>query len=316
MPAVPTQRKAAPSAEQKFAIAAEAEPTAVSGSVAEAEQPAMEPAAVDHAAVAAEVQTGPAAADMPPTAEEATLLLAAANERLLPVDDVGGLDVVEGDPIPIYPTSVPPSQTLRYDLQRGMLSGTGEMSWRRDPPERPGATYELQLQAKIGGLTIVTQISKGGFDKAGLAPIRFTDQRLRGSVRAANFQRQRRLITFSGPSVEYPLVRGVQDRLSWMVQVPAILAANPQLASPGRRITMYVIGARGDAAIWDFKYESKERISTEAGEVQALKFSRQPRKPFDTLAEVWLDPAHQYMPLRARIGNPEDGAMLELKRID
>lgn len=217
--------------------------------------------------------------------------------------------------VPTYSTAPAPSQRLRYNLQRGMLSGTAELNWRRDPVAQPDARYELQLVAKVGGFSIMTQVSTGGVDKTGLAPVRFTDQRLRGSVRAANFQRQKGIISFSGPSVEFPWQAGVQDRLSWMLQLPAILAANPQLARPGQQVSLYVIGARGDASVWVFRCEAAERVSTDGGPVGTVKFIREPRKEHDTLAEVWLDPARQYLPLRARIGNPDDGAMLELLRV-
>ncbi|WP_418317587.1 DUF3108 domain-containing protein [Piscinibacter sakaiensis] len=281
-----------------------------------AEPPLMQPADEEVAAPAAAEPPLPPAepllvAEAAPPADEPLQLAALGNEPPLPLDDVIGLDMADGDPIPIYSTRFPPSQTLRYDLQRGVVSGTGELNWRHD-----GTAYELQLLARISGLTILTQLSKGGFDKAGLAPVRFTDQRLRSAARAANFQRKRQLITFSGPSTEYPMVRGVQDRLSWMMQVPAILAANPRLASAGQKITLYVVGARGDASVWDFRFEGSERLATRSGEVQTVKFSRQPRKEFDTKAEVWLDPARDFLPLRARLGNPEEGAMLELRRID
>ena len=41
---------------------------------------------------------------------------------------------------------------------------------------------------------------------------------------------------------------------------------------------------------------------------------REPRRPHDTQAEVWLDPTRHHLPVRARIGNPPDGDMLELIR--
>ncbi|MEO8278949.1 MAG: DUF3108 domain-containing protein [Ideonella sp.] len=245
----------------------------------------------------------------------ATRLLArndASGAAVSPPDVAGEAD---GVTVPTYSTAPAPSQVLRYKMQRGLLSGTSELSWRHDPVAQPGARYELQLLAKIGGISVMTQVSSGGFDKAGLAPLRFTDQRLRGSVRAANFQRQRGVISFSGPSVEFPLVAGAQDRLSWMMQLPAILAGNPRLATPGQEVTLYVVGARGDASVWVFRSEAVERVAIDGGAVNAVKLIREPRKEHDTLAEVWLDPARHFVPVRARIGSPEDGPMLELLRI-
>ena len=57
-----------------------------------------------------------------------------------------------------------------------------------------------------------------------------------------------------------------------------------------------MVGARGDAAVWVFRFIGRERLTTDAGPVDAVKFIREPRKPHDTQAEVWLDPARHYLP--------------------
>lgn len=219
-----------------------------------------------------------------------------------------------GAPLPVYATRFPPSQTLTYRLQRGLLGGSAVLTWSQSELGEPGAHYQLQLLARAAGLNVLTQVSQGGFDAAGLAPRRFTDERLRGPARAANLIRERGLISFSGPSIEYGWVPGVQDRLSWMIQLPAIVDAKPQLAAEGQRITLAVIGARGDAAVWVFRFVGSEPVDTPAGRVQALKFIREPRKPHDTQAEVWLDPLRHHLPARARMGNPPDGEVFELVR--
>ena len=59
--------------------------------------------------------------------------------------------------------------------------------------------------------------------------MRFTDTRIRRATVAANFQREAGVngggkISFSGSAQELPLVPGVQDRVSWMVQLAAIVA--------------------------------------------------------------------------------------------
>ncbi|MDE2629314.1 MAG: hypothetical protein KGL99_19390, partial [Burkholderiales bacterium] len=127
--------------------------------------------------------------------------------------------------IPHYRTRLPPPITLRYEMHRGFLRGTGDLVWR---PQ--GEHYELRFDGRVAGLAVLTQVSSGGFDAAGVAPERFTDQRLRRGTTAANFQRAAGKITFSGPATEFVLRDGAQDRLSWMVQLAAIVAAEPHLA--------------------------------------------------------------------------------------
>lgn len=242
-------------------------------------------------------------------APDSTAAAAAATPVASPAGLGDGLEAA-----PVYATRLAPPQELAYTVRRGLATGHATLSWRVEGPSQPGTAYVLEFVARVGGIAAMTQSSRGEVDAHGLAPQRFTDRRLRSGTQAANFQRERGLIGFSGPSLEHPLWPGVQDRLSWMLQLPAIVEASPALATPGRDITLAVVGARGDAAVWVFRFEGVDTVATAAGEVLALRFVRLPRKPHDTQAEVWLDPAHHHLPVRVRLGNPPDGEVLELLR--
>lgn len=214
--------------------------------------------------------------------------------------------------IPHYRTQLPPAALLRYEMQRGVLRGTGDLSWR---PQ--GDRYELKLEAKVSGLAVLTQVSSGGFDAAGIAPLRFTDQRLRRGTTAANFQRAADKISYSGAPDEFALRAGAQDRLSWMMQLAAIVAAEPQLATPGAKVVMYVTGSRGDAGVWSFRCIGPEAVAARGGTIDAIKFMREPREPYDTTVQVWLDPAQHDLPVRAtqKSGPNDEGYELRLLEI-
>ncbi|MEQ1684234.1 MAG: DUF3108 domain-containing protein [Burkholderiaceae bacterium] len=220
---------------------------------------------------------------------------------------------VTEDSIPHYRTRPPPAVTLRYDLQRGQLHGQGELQWRPGPEG-----YELRLEGRIAGLAVLTQISRGGFDESGLAPLRFTDRRVRRPLAAANFQREAGKITFSGPQTEYPLHAGAQDRLSWMIQLGAIVAAEPGLGVAGAKVVLFVSGAHGDAGAWAFRCIGSEAVESRAGSVATIRFKREPRGPYDTTVEVWLDPQRHHLPVRAtlRAGPNDDGLDLRLLDMD
>lgn len=216
----------------------------------------------------------------------------------------------EGD-VPVYRTQLPPSMRLQYALQRGALAGSGELQWQLADGE-----YQLSLEGRLAGLAglaVMRQVSRGRIDEAGLAPQRFTDQRLRGGVQAANFQRDKGKVTFSGPSTEYPLLPGTQDRLSWMLQLAAIAAAEPARLAAGGKVILYVVGARGDADVWVFRFVDFETIETPLGPVRAAKFSRDARRLYDTDVDAWLDPTRDHLPVKARLGTSPDGEVLELQ---
>ena len=217
--------------------------------------------------------------------------------------------MAEDEEIPHYRTRLPPPGTLRYEVSRGLLRGTGELAWRPQSDR-----YELTLDFKLSGLTVLSQTSTGGFDAAGLAPIRFADQRLRRGMVAANFQRAADKITYSGSRREFALRAGSQDRLSWMIQLAAIVAAEPQRARPGGKVLMYVTGANGDASVWVFRCIGLEPIEARGGPVDAIKFVREPREANDTSVQVWLDPKQHDLPVRAtqKSGPGDDGFELRL----
>ena len=231
-------------------------------------------------------------------------VLVAAALPAQPAPEPTALASPAADELPLYRTRMPPAITLHYEMRRGALSGTGELQWR---PTSGG--YEARLQGRMAGFNILTWASQGGFDAAGIAPVRYTDQRRNKAALAANFQREAGKISFSGDATEYPLLQGSQDRLSWMIQIAAIASADPKRLAPGARVAMYVVGARGDADVWWFQVRGPETVATGETHVPAIKLIREPRKPHDTRVEVWLAPSLHHLPVRARLSG--DGSALE-----
>jgi hypothetical protein len=232
-----------------------------------------------------------------------------------PVANAAPVPPADEEPVPTYRTVTPPAVMLHYELLRGTLRGTGDLAWRPKADR-----YELRLDAKVSGLSVLTQISTGAFDDGGIAPARYTDQRIRKSMTAANFQRGLPSggdkITFSGSSAVFPLHAGAQDRLSWMVQLAAIVSAEPQLAQPGAKIVLFVAGANGDASVWVFKCLGPEIVDSRTGPVEAFKFMREPRELYDTAIQVWLDPKQHDLPIRATQKSGPNDEGYELRLID
>lgn len=194
---------------------------------------------------------------------------------------------------PTYRTLLPGPATLRYELRRGVIRGTGEIRWRPAP-----GRYLLQFEAKLAGISLLAQSSQGDLDAHGLAPVRFIDQRARKSARAVNFSRDTGTISFSGSTARWPLLAGSQDRLSWMIQLGGIVAADPALATSGR-IAMVLVSARGEAAVRRARFAGRENAETAGASVPALKFVVDGHSAHDGSFEIWLDPARGYLPARA-----------------
>lgn len=212
----------------------------------------------------------------------------------------------------MYATQLPPATVLRYESRRGLASGTAELAWQRSSDG-----YRLSLQGQALGAPFIGWASEGAVDAAGVAPLRHAESRRGREVRAVNFQRDSGRVTFSGPATEYPLVAGMQDRLSWLVQLPAVLQANPALGQPGEQVHLAVVGTRGDAEVWTFTVQGHGPLALPVGAVaDAVHLVREPRRPYDTQVQVWLDPARQHLPVQAWLRVRATGEGTELRLLE
>ncbi|MCE9659690.1 MAG: DUF3108 domain-containing protein [Burkholderiales bacterium] len=274
-PAEPTSVAASPPTEAAVATSIAMEPSTLAAAERETPEAGSEPGMMTVALAA-------------PRAEPATFLT--SGER----------------PPPVYRTLLPGPATLGYELRRGPFRGAGEIRWRP-----AGDRYALQFDVRLAGIALLSQSSQGELGAHGLAPVRFVDQRPRKSARAANFSRDSGAITFSGSSNRWPLFAGTQDRLSWMIQLGGIVAADPALATGGR-ISMVLVSARGEAAVRTARFAGRENAETASGSVAALKFVVDGHSAYDGSFEIWLDPARAYLPARAISRNGSGDAEFEL----
>lgn len=205
------------------------------------------------------------------------------------------------DTLPVYPTRLPAAVSLEYGLSYGMMSGSGRLTWQ--PPL--AGRYRIQLVGRALGLQLIEWTSEGGVDAAGLAPWRFTEKRIGRDAQVAEFRREAGRIHYPArPDRDVPLPAGAQDRLSWLVQLPAILRADPRLQRPGQRIALFVSGARGDAERWEFE------IRDAGGGL--LHVRRLPPPGAEVQGEAWLAPGEDLLPVRVRLA--KDGDVLEMRR--
>lgn len=212
--------------------------------------------------------------------------------------------------IPLYATRIPPAATLNYRLRRGTLQGQAELRWQR-ADER----YEAQLLARVAGAPLFRLSSEGGLDARGLAPERFTDQRARRGTRAISFQRESGRVSFSAVPAVLELGQGMQDRLSWIVQLAAVASVNPERLAAGGEIVLMIVGMRGETVPWRFVSLG----AVEAGDANTpppIHLQRLAASTYDTSVDVWLDPQPPHWPVRAQWRNGPTDVGLELWRIE
>lgn len=211
----------------------------------------------------------------------------------------------------------PPNARLEFEalrVQRGQsTAGSGFLSWKSN-----GGEYELQIESSVLGLAIFTQQSLGALDTMGLAPERFSDKRINRSEQATHFRRAQGVVQFSNNKPEAPLLPGMQDRLSVLLQLAGIIGGDPGRYEVVNRIAVPVVGL-DFAEIWELNLEKALDITVPAANMRAIKLVRKPRNEFDQLLEVWLAPQMGYLPIRIRQSdqlNPEANFTdLSLKRL-
>jgi hypothetical protein len=261
---------------------------------------------------AAPLVVAPPRPAVPPAPPATAVELVASPAPASTVGEEGNVDV-QPPPVeaPVYATRLAPPATLHYALRRGTASGQAVLRWSVD-----GGRYALSLQGHLPAAPKVGWASQGAIDAHGIAPDRYTESRRGRELRAANFQRDRARITFSGPQLEYPLPPGAQDRISWMLQLGAILAADAGLEAAGRQVLLFVAGSRGDAEVWTFVAQGPETVDLPgAGSLQTVLLRREARGPYDTQVEVWLDPARHHLPVRVDLTQRGDRTQFVLEQL-
>ena len=178
-----------------------------------------------------------------------------------------------------------------YRAERGAGVGEAVLRWRV-----ASTGYELGLQASVAGRSVVDWLSRGSLSEQGLQPQRMVERQREREVQAVNFQRDKGLISFSGPSRTAPLLPGAQDRLSWVIQLAAISRARGGL-QPGEVLRLQVAGPRGDVDEWRFTVQPVDERLLNGRRVGLTHLLREPQRPYDLRVQLWLAPTMDHLPV-------------------
>lgn len=225
---------------------------------------------------------------------------AAVEDPVLPTERVDGTDLAaELGETGVLHGGLPARATYVY-LTTGseykVLTGETSIAWSLADDGR----YAARLATVALGITALELKSTGQVRRFGLAPERFTQKRIRRSEEAANFDWNKRRVTFSTRSFERELREGIQDRLSFQFQLMALAQRLPERFHAGAAVEFPVAGPDG-VDVYAFLVGDEETIATELGEFVARKIER-PRSVggADSRIEVWLAPALQWLPVKLR----------------
>jgi hypothetical protein len=212
---------------------------------------------------------------------------------------------------PAVPNKVPESVVLNYELQATARGATNVaeavLEFKQD-----GRQYDAKLVFRKFGFTLRTDHSEGVLGAGGLEPRRYS-QKTR-SEQAAHFEVDKGKITFSNNRPDAVLLPGAQDRLSVLLQLSALLAADPDRYPVGGQLQFQVVNAdRADP--WVFRVESQENLELPGATVPALKLHRIPQGDYSQRVEVWLSAQAAWLPVRVRITSSNGDVADQMLRI-
>jgi len=215
---------------------------------------------------------------------------------------------------PAMAVALPASARLTYQMTGSAKGLTYHAKGALDWANAEGR-YSAHMTVRALFLGARTMESAGQVGPHGLAPLRFADK---GKTEvAAHFEPDKGRISFSANTPPAPWQPGAQDRVSVVLQLGGLLAANPAGFADGSTITVFTVGPR-DAEDWTFRVEGAEVLQLPYGELATLRLARQPRRPYDQKVELWYAPALGYLPVRNKItqasGDFVDQALSEVAR--
>lgn len=215
-----------------------------------------------------------------------------------PGSDLAGATPPEADPATIGGVTWPPSTRLSYRLTgnvRGPVEGRAKVEWLRQ-----GTRYQVFMEAAVKPWFSRRDASEGEITPEGLSPRRYELEQkavLRDVRRQVILLEADRIRLPAGTEVPRP--PGVQDAVSQFVHLTWFFNAQPHKLVAGTRLELPIALPRR-VEPWTYEVLEAEELVTPAGPIAAVhvKPRREPRPGGDFVAEMWIAPSLQYLPVR------------------
>lgn len=218
----------------------------------------------------------------------------------LPADGIGpalALAHTLGSEVPVR---VPRAAELGFQLKSQLggqaMTGSATLQWRQD-----GQWYEGRLNLYNPKTSARTIVATGLIAPQGLLPVRLQTQL--PSEQGIRFDYDSGQVAFSASGAQAPLVAGMQDRLSVMFQLGALLAGDPERYPVGTAISLPAAFERG-AGTWRFAVEADEDIPALGKSVPTVHLIHIPFDERSARIELWLGRTLDYLPVRLRTTEP------------
>ena len=192
-----------------------------------------------------------------------------------------------------WPADTRVSYVLR-GFYRGEVNGSAKVQWQRQK-ER----YQVQLDMRMALLFQVSLTSQGRVSTGGLIPEAY-EERFLSARRTVAFEDEF-LRLQDGRKLAKPA--GVQDTASQFVELSHRFSTGRQALAVGEIVNVW-LARPGGVDRWTYDVVESTGLKTpQLGLVQAFHLKPRPlaNPRGDIVAEIWLAPSLQYLPVRVRI---------------
>jgi hypothetical protein len=228
-----------------------------------------------------------------PPAAPSTLPLAPAPPAARPIDANLSYRVTALDPSK-------PNQT--YAGQGTLVFHSEQNSYH--------ASLEVNAQALFVSISVLTSVSDGAIGSDGLEPSRYSEARRNRPTGVASFSRATDGSTDLSSTQSKDVSKappGAQDRLTVLLQIGALMQANPAMKHAGASFAIPVAGERGGIDVWNFVVQAEEQVQTDTGKRAGWHVQRVVRPGTnDRGLDIWVESAAPYLPLRVLYTDPGD----------
>lgn len=171
----------------------------------------------------------------------------------------------------------------------------------------PDGRYNIKLVTEaVGWATIFASKplyaeTVGTIGPGGLRPERYTHRSPRGKEEVSVFDYENKKITYSSLKEPLPLLNGIQDRLSFMIQLAWMMKVAPERFTLGETVDLPMAG-RNKVEEVSFWVESDADIVMPGGIlVPAVHLSsHREGERFKGKIDIWLDRTDRLLPVRIR----------------
>ncbi len=199
-------------------------------------------------------------------------------------------------PPPGRPARAPQSAILYYDVvgkdpkkdPNQSYVGNGILHWRLDGSQHYQADLTATASLLFLSFTVLESHSEGNIGAGGLEPSRYSETPRNREALVTLFRRAQDSVGVQSGAID-ETTQGVQDRLSIVFQLGALLIANPDLGQAGAQWDVPVANLKGEPGTWTFRTVGFEPVNSGIGTIDATHVQRVLRPGTnDRRIDLWI----------------------------